>query len=41
MLDPEKATTSASNFVMVIFMIAVPVLLVAMAVIVYFKRKNL
>ena len=40
-LDATKSTTSASTVVLVVFMILIPVLLVALAVIVYNKRKNL
>ena len=40
-LDATKSTTTMSTIVLIVFMIAIPVLLVALAVIVYFKRKNL
>lgn len=40
-LDVQKATSSKATLMMVIFMIIIPVILVAMAVIVYAKRKNL
>lgn len=40
-LDATKATTASSTAVLVIFMILIPVLLVALAVVVYTKRKNL
>lgn len=40
-LDKNMSTTSASTAMLVIFMIIVPVLLIALAVIVYTKRKNL
>lgn len=40
-LSPEKATASASTAILVIFMIAIPVILVAVGVVVYTKRKNL
>jgi len=40
-IDTAKATTSSSTLMLVIFMIFIPVVLVAMAVIVYAKRKNL
>ena len=40
-LNPEKASASASTAILVVFMILIPVLLVAAAVIVYTKRKNL
>ena len=40
-LNTEKASASASTAILVIFMIAVPVILVAAGVIVYTRRKNL
>ena len=40
-LDSTKTSTSLSTLIMVIFMIVIPVILIAMAVIVYAKRKNL
>lgn len=40
-LDARKSTTSLSTAILIIFMIVIPVILVAMAVIVYTKRKNL
>lgn len=40
-LNPDKSTTSLATAMLVIFMIAIPVILVSMAVIVYTKRKNL
>ena len=40
-LDANKSTTSLSTVMLVVFMIIIPVVLVAMAVIVYTKRKNL
>lgn len=40
-LNENKATTTVSTVVMVVFMIVLPVLLSSMAVIVYDKRKNL
>ena len=40
-LDNTKSTTLSATLVMVIFMMIIPVVLVAMAVIVYTKRKNL
>lgn len=40
-LDATKSTTSYSTMIMIIFMIFIPVIMVAMAVIVYSKRKNL
>jgi len=40
-LDNTKATTSSATMIMVIFMIVIPVILVALAVVVYTKRKNL
>lgn len=40
-LSPEKATASASTAILVIFMIAIPLILVAIGVVVYTKRKNL
>ena len=40
-LDTEKSTIAASTAVMVVFMIIIPILLVALAVVVYTKRKNL
>jgi hypothetical protein len=40
-LTPEKATASAATAILVIFMIAIPVILVAAGIIVYTKRKNL
>ena len=40
-LDSSKATTSNSTLVLVIFMMVIPIALVALAVIVYMKRKNL
>lgn len=40
-LDNTKATTSSATLMMVIFMIIIPIVLIAMAVIVYSKRKNL
>lgn len=40
-LDSTKTSTSSATLMMVIFMIAIPVILVGAAVIVYAKRKNL
>ena len=40
-LDVTKATTASSTVVLVIFMMLIPILLVALAVVVYTKRKNL
>ena len=40
-LNPEKASASAATAILAVFMILIPVLLVAAAVIVYTKRKNL
>ena len=40
-LDSQKATASASTAILVVFMIIIPVTLVALAVVVYSKRKNL
>ena len=40
-IDASKATSSSSTSVLVVFMIVIPVLFVAMAVVVYTKRKNL
>lgn len=40
-LDTTKATTTSSTLVLVIFMMFIPILLIAIAVIVYTKRKNL
>ncbi len=40
-LDAQKSTTALSTVILIVFMIAIPVLLVAAAVIVYIKRKNL
>lgn len=40
-LSPEKATGSYATAMLVVFMVVIPVILVAMAVIVYTKRKNL
>ncbi len=40
-LDAQKSTTVLSTVMLIVFMIAIPVLLVAAAVIVYIKRKNL
>lgn len=40
-LNTDKATTTVSTGVMVVFMIVLPVILSSMAVIVYNKRKNL
>lgn len=40
-LDKNMSTTSAATAMLVIFMIVIPVLLIALAVIVYTKRKNL
>lgn len=40
-LDTEKSTIAASTAVMVVFMIIIPILLEALAVVVYTKRKNL
>ena len=40
-LDADKSTTAASTVVLVVFMMLIPILLVALAVVVYTKRKNL
>ena len=40
-LDATKSTTSASTLVLIVFMMLIPILLVALAVVVYTKRKNL
>lgn len=40
-LDKEKSTTSVATAMLIVFMIVIPVALVALAVIVYSKRKNL
>lgn len=40
-LNEDKATTSASTAVMIVFMIILPLILCSMAVIIYNKRKNL
>ena len=40
-LDATKATTSSSTVMLVIFMLVIPIALISMAVLVYFKRKNL
>ena len=40
-LNTEKATTSASTAILVVFMILIPLLLVAVAVVIYTKRKRL
>ena len=40
-LSTEKATASAATAILVVFMIAIPIILVAAAIIVYTKRKNL
>ena len=40
-LDMNKATTSSSTAVLIVFMIVLPVIFCSMAVIVYNKRKNL
>lgn len=40
-LDASKATTSTSTVMLIVFMIIIPVVMIAMAVIVYAKRKNL
>ena len=40
-LDSTKTSTTSSTLMMIIFMIAIPVILVGAAVIVYSKRKNL
>lgn len=40
-LASDKSTTSLSTTMLIIFMIVIPVILIAMAVIVYTKRKNL
>ena len=40
-IDSTKATASTATWMMIIFMIIIPVLLIAMAVVVYTKRKNL
>ena len=40
-LDAQKATASASTAILAVFMIFIPIVLVAVAVIVYMKRKNL
>ena len=40
-LNPEKASASAATAVLVIFMIVIPVILVAAGIIVYARRKNL
>ena len=40
-LDSTKTSTSSATFMMVIFMIVIPVILVGAAVVVYTKRKNL
>lgn len=41
MLAENKATTSTSTGIMIVFMIVLPIILTSMAVIVYNKRKNL
>ncbi|MCR4556204.1 MAG: GldG family protein [Saccharofermentans sp.] len=40
-LDSSKSTTTASTVILAVFMIMIPVILVATAVIIYSKRKNL
>jgi len=40
-LDADKSTTASSTVVLVVFMMLIPILLVALAVVVYTKRKNL
>lgn len=40
-IDTTKATTSSATLVLIIFMMIIPILLIAIAVIVYTKRKNL
>ena len=40
-LDTTKSTTSVSTAMLVVFMIVIPVILIALAVVVYSKRKNL
>jgi hypothetical protein len=40
-LDTTKVTSTNATIMMIIFMIVIPVVLVAMAVIIYTKRKNL
>ena len=40
-LDATKSTTSSATAVLVVFMMLIPILLVALAVVVYTKRKNL
>ena len=40
-LDNTKSTTISATLIMIVFMIIIPVVLIAMAVIVYSKRKNL
>ena len=41
MLAENKATTSMSTGIMIVFMIVLPFIMTSMAVIVYNKRKNL
>ena len=40
-IDTAKATTSTSTVMLIVFMIVIPVIMTALAVIVYTKRKNL
>ena len=40
-IDTDKATTTSSTLVLVIFMMVIPIFMIGVAVVVYTKRKNL